>query len=68
MSGEAERVDAYLGTLARMKPVAMVDQEASLASIAISLKRIADALDRREWQQQTCGSQSEYRPLPQALG
>lgn len=37
--------DAYLGTLARMEPVAMVDRDAALASIAVSLKRIADRLD-----------------------
>jgi hypothetical protein len=39
--------DAYLDTLDRMEPdIAMVDRDAALASIAISLKRIADSLDR----------------------
>ncbi len=42
---EAERVDAYLDTVRRMEPdIAMVDRDAALASIAISLKRIADAV------------------------
>lgn len=37
--------DVYLNTLNRMeKDIAMVDRDAALASIAISLKRIADAL------------------------
>lgn len=36
--------DAYLATLDRMEPdIAMVDAAAGWASIAISLKRIADA-------------------------
>jgi hypothetical protein len=35
--------DIYLDTIARMEPeIAMVDASAALASIAISLKRIAD--------------------------
>ena len=35
--------DAYLGTLNRMEPdIAMVDRDAALASIAVSLKRLAD--------------------------
>lgn len=41
----ARNPDAYLGTLARMEEVALVDRDASLASIAISLKRIADAIE-----------------------
>jgi hypothetical protein len=41
------RVDAYLDTIERMEPdIAMVDHDAAIASIAISLKRIADALDQ----------------------
>jgi hypothetical protein len=41
-----ERVDAYLATIERMEPdIAMVDRDAALASIAISLKRIADAIN-----------------------
>lgn len=47
--GEAagRRVDAYLNTIERMEPdIAMVDAGAAYASIAISLKRIADSLDR----------------------
>lgn len=45
MSGEKERVDAYLDTVKRMEPdIAMVDRDAALASIAVSLKRIADDL------------------------
>ena len=36
--------DVYLGTVDRMEPdIAMVDRDAALASIAVSLKRIADA-------------------------
>ena len=46
MSGEKQRVDAYLDTISRTEPdIAMIDTGAALASIAISLKRIADALD-----------------------
>lgn len=45
MAGEKERVDAYVATIARFEPdIAMTDSGASLTSIAISLKRIADAL------------------------
>lgn len=48
MSAEQEKVDGYLATIARLEPeLHMVDRDASLASIAISLKRIADALDIR---------------------
>jgi hypothetical protein len=37
--------DAYLNTVARIEPdVAMLDRDGALASIAISLKRIADLL------------------------
>ena len=46
MAGEQERVDAYLATVQRMEPdIAMVDRDAALASIAISLRRIADVMD-----------------------
>lgn len=39
--------DPYLDTIGRMEPgIAMVDVGAAAASISISLKRIADALDR----------------------
>jgi hypothetical protein len=42
---EESRADAYLELLTRLEPeLVMVDQDAALASIAISLKRIADAL------------------------
>jgi len=45
MSGEKERVDAYLDTVKRMEPdITFVDSAAGWASIAISLKRIADAM------------------------
>ncbi len=41
-----ETNEAYLATLARMEPdIAMVDRDAALASIAISMRRIADKLD-----------------------
>ncbi len=44
---EQEKVDAYLDTVARLEPsIAMIDRDAALASIAISLRRIADTLDR----------------------
>lgn len=44
---EAERVDAYLDTIERIEPdIAMIDADAAYASIAISLKRIADALEK----------------------
>lgn len=42
---EAERVDAYLDTVSRLEPdIAPIDTPAALASIAISLRRIADAM------------------------
>lgn len=44
---EKDRVDAYLATVERLeKEIAVVDELASLTSIAISLKRIADTLDQ----------------------
>lgn len=47
MTGEKERVDSYLATLARMEPdIAMIDASAFYASAAISLKRIADSLEQ----------------------
>lgn len=43
---EQERVDAYLDTVRRLEPkIAPVDPGAYYASAAISLKRIADALE-----------------------
>ena len=39
--------DVYLETLAKMEPdIAAVDECAALASIAISLKRIADTIEK----------------------
>lgn len=46
--GETERLkrDAYLDTVARLEPdIHMIDASAFYASAAISLKRIADALE-----------------------
>lgn len=44
-----EDVDSYLDTLARMEnDIHMVDASAGWASIAISLRRIADSLARIE--------------------
>lgn len=41
-----EPVNAYLDTVARIEPdIAMLDAGAALASIAISLRRIADAVE-----------------------
>jgi hypothetical protein len=49
MSPEKSRVDAYMSTVKRLEPdIAMLDKDASLASIAISMKRIADVLDGPE--------------------
>lgn len=46
MSKEKEQVDAYLATIDRLEPdIAMIDHGAGIVSIAISLKRIADALE-----------------------
>lgn len=50
MSDEKERleagVDAYLKTIERLEPdITLIDKDAALASIAISLKRIADVLE-----------------------
>ncbi len=40
------RVDSYLETVKRLEQnISMVDRDATLTSIAISLKRIADKLD-----------------------
>lgn len=45
-SPEQERVDAYLDTINRLEPeIAHIDLTAAAASMAISLKRIADALE-----------------------
>ena len=39
--------NVYLETVNRMEPdIACVDRDAAMASIAISLKRIADSLDK----------------------
>lgn len=48
MAGEKERVDSYLGTVGRIEPdIHPIDRDPALASIAISLKRIADSLDNQ---------------------
>ncbi len=48
MSGEKQRVDAYMATIARLEPdITMIDPGAFYASAAISLKRIADELKRK---------------------
>lgn len=47
MAGEKDRVDAYLNTVRRLEPdIAMIDASAFYASAAISLKRIADAMEK----------------------
>lgn len=44
-SSEADRVQAYLDTVARLEPdISPVDRDGALTSIAISLRRIADAM------------------------
>lgn len=45
--GEAagRAADAYQDTVRRIEPVAMMDADYTLASIAVSMKRIADTLD-----------------------
>lgn len=44
---EGQRVDAYLDTVARLEPdIVPIDLSAAAASIAISLKRIADSLEK----------------------
>jgi len=46
----ADKSDVYLETVKRLEPdIAMIDAGAGFASIAISLKRIADVLERREF-------------------
>jgi hypothetical protein len=48
LSGEKQRVEAYLDTVKRLEPdIAQIDLDSGIASIAISLKRIADALEKR---------------------
>ena len=55
---EQESVSAYLDTVRRLEPeIAMVDRDAALASIAISLKRIADSLEAI--QNQPCNDYGE---------
>lgn len=45
-SPEKERVDAYMDTVRRLEPsIAQIDKGYFYASVAISLKRIADSLD-----------------------
>jgi len=49
MNGEKERVDEYLETVKRMEhSIAFIDAGAFYASAAISLKRIADALEKKQ--------------------
>jgi hypothetical protein len=44
--GEAALI-SYMDTIKRLEPdIAMIDRDAALASIAISLKRLADAVDQ----------------------
>lgn len=44
----AERVDVYIETIKRLEPdIAMIDASAFYASAAISLKRIADILEKK---------------------
>lgn len=45
MRTPSDSADVYLAVINRLEPeVTMIDRDAALASIAISLKRIADAL------------------------
>ncbi len=45
--GKKEDVDDYLATIARMEPdIHMIDASAFYASVAISLKRIADEFEK----------------------
>ncbi len=45
-SPEADRVKAYMETVGRLEPdITPIDHDAAMASIAISLKRLADVLD-----------------------
>ena len=46
-SADKQRVDPYLDTIDRMeRDIAHIDTSAGIASIAISLRRIADSLER----------------------
>lgn len=46
MSDAKDAVQVYVDTIERMEPnITMVGHDAAMASIAISLKRIADALN-----------------------
>lgn len=47
MTGEDKKVAAYLTTVDKLEPdIHPVDQDGALTSIAISMKRIADALEK----------------------
>lgn len=47
LSKEGEDVKTYMKTLGRMESeIAFVDRDATLTSIAISMKRIADSLEK----------------------
>lgn len=56
-----DSVDVYLKVIERLEPdLTMIDHDAGIASIAISLKRIADAQDRQlnmfeHWYQNVIG-------------
>lgn len=48
MANEAEQADGYLRTIARIEAdIHMIDPGAAAASVSISLRRIADALEQR---------------------
>lgn len=50
MAGEKERVEGYLDMVERLEPnIHPIDASAFYASAAISLKRIADMLEKK-WQ------------------
>lgn len=47
MSGEKDRVEAYLQTVERLEPeITPIDLPAAAASMSISLKRIADSMEK----------------------
>lgn len=74
MTEEQERVDNYQATVNRLEPdITHIDRDAALASIAISLRRIADVMESLDKPNEYGDSLNQklyyaiYNPLMEAL-